>query len=427
MAKAFTFRAGARPVVQQNKFKEQTEEERISYHISVDPRVARGSVYAHHKQRNSTIKPISYRPRPLAKPKEEVQQRTEEEEEVAEDKEFAPDLLEIDDRPIEDDLATAADTYIQRPPTAHLVVDEPGIDVETQVWDGDLFNYYAEVRPMIKVIVQHTLLRALAEVHEEVEVENIQRHRDRYELERNTSLAELQRLEANEQRKFDEDKRRRQQREQAQKELMERNQKASADGFGESYAAEMMIQAMDLLERGGSFFDEVEAEVRDTFLPWLSEEIGAAMSAKQLLFDLRKGAAQRAIQVRKHRIQRFQDNIAEPRKAREEREASVQRQMVIEDRGAATIRRVRREYRERKEREAIEAAERAEREAEEAEARAAAKAERDAQEAEARASAEAEAEAEAEAPQSESANRESESANPESESANPESSEDSNE
>jgi hypothetical protein len=427
MSTSFTFRAGARPVLAQAKFREQTEEERISYHILVDPRLARGSVYAHHKRPNNTVQPIRYRPRFLPKPKEEAAPRSQEEEEGAEDKEFTPDLLEIENRPIEDDLATAADTYIQRPPTAHFVEEEPGVDVETQVWDGDLFNYDAEVRPMIKVIVQHTLLRALAEVHEEVEVESIQRHRDRYELERNTILAEVQRLDAKEQRKFEEQKRRMQQREQAQAELSKRNQETAANGFGAGNAADVMMQAMDLIERGGSISDEVEAEVRGIFLPWLSGELAVAMRAKQTLFELRKGAAQRAIRVRTARIATFQDNVAAPRTASEDRQASIRRQMVIEDRGAATVRRVRKEYREAKEREAVEAAARAEREAEEA----AARAEREAEEAEARAAAKAEKEEEetestasAEHPESTEAPEQQES---ESDSATPESGETSNE
>jgi hypothetical protein len=191
-------------------------------------------------------------------------------------------------------------------------------------------------------------------------------------------------------RKFVEKTRRQQQREQAQMEQSARNRAAADGGFGSGSAADVMMRAMGLIERGGFFGDEVEAEIRDSFLPWLSDEIAAAMRAKQILVELRKGAAKRAIRVRTARIASFQDSVAGPRKAREDGQASIRRQMVIEDRGAATVRRVRKEYRETKEREAAEAAARAEREAEEA----AARAEREAEEAEARAAAKAEKDAE---------------------------------
>lgn len=247
-------------------------------------------------------------------------------------------------------------------------MDEPGVDVETQVWDGDLFNYDAEVRPMIKVIVQHTLLRALAEVHEEVEVENIRQHKDRYEVERNTILAELQRLEAKGARKREEDRRRREQRQKAAVEMAERNQHLASAGFGEAFAADAMLGAMDGLERRGMFWDEVEAEVRDQFLPWLSGEVGVALEVRELIDAARRAAAHRGNAIRAQRIAEFQNQTEEPRKDAAERRARAMKRVFVEDRAAEAIRRRIREVKERKEREAAEAAERKEREAAEAEA-----------------------------------------------------------
>jgi hypothetical protein len=284
-------------------------------------------------------------------PKEETPQRRSEEEDLLEDKDFRPDLLEIEDRPLEEDLATAAETYIERPPTPHFVPDEPGVDVETQVWDGDLFNFEAEVRPMIKVIVQHTLLRALADVHEEVEVENIRQHKDRYEVERNIILAELQRLEAKGARKFDEDKRRREQRMRAAQDVAERNARLAAAGFGEAFSVDAMLGAMDGLDRGGEFFDEVEAEVSGEFLPWLTDEIGAALEIRDLLVAVKRAAAKRAIAVRSARIEAFRDDVAAPRAEDAARVDRAMRRVFVEDRGAEAIRRRYREMRERKEQE----------------------------------------------------------------------------
>jgi hypothetical protein len=374
MAKTFTFRAGARPVFSQSKFKDETESERICWHISVDPRVARGSVYSHHKPVKDLVQPIKYRPRAIPVPKEEAVE--EHEEEVIEDHDFTPELLEIEDRPIEEDLATAKETYIERPPTPHFVPDEPGVDASTQVYDGDLFHFDSAVRPMIKVIVQHTLLRALAEVHEEVEVENLQRHRDRYEVERNVILAELQRLEAKEQRKFEEDKRRRNQREAAMKAMSELNQRLASDGFSEVYSVEVAIPIMDLVDRRGYFYDEVEREVETEILPWLSGELEIALEIKEVLHELEVTATRRAIKVRDDRKGGFSEHVKQKSESVETQKKDWLRQSFVEDRGSAKIRQARRDFKEQKEREAAEAAARAEREAEEAEARAAEEAER---------------------------------------------------
>ena len=353
MTRTFTFQAGARPVFARTKFREETEGERIACHISVDPRVARGSVYSHHKPPKDTVQPIRYRPRAIPKPKEELMMMEEEE---IEEQEPLPDLMEIEDRPIEDDLATAAETYIERPPTPHFVPDEPGVDVATQVYHGDLFNFDLEVKPLIKTIVQHTLLRAMAEVYEEVEVENIAKHRDRYEVERNTILSELQRLEAKEQRKFEEDKRRREQRE---------KYIAASAGFAESFAADTMMGAMDLLERRGTFYDEVEKEVSDAFLPWVANELEGALAVKDKLYDIKKRVARKADDVRRGRKKAFKKDVATEKKDEKAKEVSIMRRMLIEDLGSAKIRQTRKEYRERKEREAREAAEAAARAEEE--------------------------------------------------------------
>jgi hypothetical protein len=360
MTQGFTFRAGARPVFAQNKFRDENQEERVCYHITVDPRVARGSVYSHHKPVKDVVQPIRYRPRAIPPPKQETEKKAQEEEDALEDKDYRPILLEIDDRPIEEDLATANETYIERPPTPHFVPDEPGVDVETQIWDGDLFNYETEVRPMIKVIVQHTLLRALAEVHEEVEVENIRLHKDRYEVERNVILAELQRLDAKGARLLEEDKRRREQRKRAAEEAAEKNKKLAAEGFGENFSVATMLGAMDNLERRGTFFDEVENDVREEFLPWLSAEFVSAMGIRDLLDALKRKAAKRAVEVRARNIQKFQADVAAPRATKEERHAKAMRRALVEDRGAAAIRRRLREVKERKEREAAEKAAKAE-------------------------------------------------------------------
>jgi hypothetical protein len=374
MTKAFTFRAGARPVFSQARFKDESEGERVCWHISVDPRVARGSVYSHHKPPKDTVQPIKYRPRPIPVPKEEAPEQYEEE--VMEDHDFRPDLLEIEDRPIEEDLATAKETYIERPPTPHFVPDEPGVDVQTQVWDGDLFHFDSAVRPMIKVIVQHTLLRALAEVHEEIEVENLQRHRDRYEVERNVILAELQRLEAKEQRKFEEDKRRRNQREAAMKAMSELNNRLASDGFAEVFSVDLALQSMDCVDRVGYFFDEVEREVETDLLPWLAGEIEIALEVKEVLHELKVSAARKAIEIRDDRKGGFGQVVRQKIEVQDQQKKDWLWQSLVEDLGSAKIRKARRDFKEQKEREAAEAIARAEAAEAAAEAAAAEEAER---------------------------------------------------
>ncbi|KAH0793817.1 radial spoke head protein 3 [Histomonas meleagridis] len=348
MTNTYAFRASARPVFSQNKYKEENEEERTAVHISVDPRVARGSVYSHHKPPTSAVKPIRYKPKPIPRPKE-THEITDDNESLS--SEILPELVEISDRPIEDDLATAQETYIERPPTPQFIESEPGVDVGTQVEEKYVFNFDAEVRPIVKVIVQNTLLRALAEVHEESEIENISSHRDRFEVERNTILAELQRLEAKSQRKLDEQKRRIDQRQNVQREIKEMNKKFSLRGFSSEFATDVMQNAFNLLEQRGYFVDEVEQEVEQVFLPWLASELSSVLYAKETENAIQKEIVKKVIDIdRKLRKETEKVEMKKPLKE-EKRKKKILRKMFVEDLTAGKIRERKRAAKERKKKE----------------------------------------------------------------------------
>ena len=336
MTNTYAFHASARPVISHNKFKDENEDERTAVHISVDPRVARGSVYSHHKPPPSNPKPIHYRPRPIPKPKEETHKINEDEESLA--SEILPQLVEINDRPIEDDIATSQETYIERPPTPQFVESEPGIDVGTQVEEKYVFNFDTEVRPTVKVIVQHTLLRALAEVHEEAEIENLSSHRDRFEVERNTILAELQRLDAKAQRKYDEDKRRREQRQRVQREVEEMNEKFASRGFASQFAADVMQSAFDLLEERGFFIDEVEQEIQQVFLPWLASELSSALCTKETENAIQKEIVKKVIVIDRKLRRDTEKEEKEFEKKENKKRNKILRKMLVEDLTAEKIR-----------------------------------------------------------------------------------------
>merc|ERR1719487_1725030 len=48
-----------------------------------------------------------------------------------------------------------------------------GIDAETQIYPGDLFNFDLEVAPILDVLVTKTLEQALTEVDDEDELANV--------------------------------------------------------------------------------------------------------------------------------------------------------------------------------------------------------------------------------------------------------------
>jgi hypothetical protein len=92
-------------------------------------------------------------------------------------------------------------------------------------------------------------------VHEEIETENLSEHRDRYEGERNTTLVQLQRLEAKTQRHFELKQKRKSQRDVARKEVRRINREAAEFGLSQFYATGVFLHAIDILERKGFFYD----------------------------------------------------------------------------------------------------------------------------------------------------------------------------
>ena len=120
-------------------------------------------------------------------------------------------LEELTDAVRVNEADTQTDAFLDRPPTPLFVPQKIGVDVETQIFEGDLFDFDLEVEPILEVITGKTLEQALMEVLEEEELANLRHHQDEFDRIRNAELAETQRMEAAEKRRYEEKSRRLQQ------------------------------------------------------------------------------------------------------------------------------------------------------------------------------------------------------------------------
>lgn len=66
-----------------------------------------------------------------------------------------------------------------------------GIDKETQIWDGDLFDFDYEVEPILQVLMSKTLEQSRMEVLEEEELRSMKEQQKQYEQLRNAELADM--------------------------------------------------------------------------------------------------------------------------------------------------------------------------------------------------------------------------------------------
>ncbi|KAI8845420.1 radial spoke protein 3-domain-containing protein [Chytridium lagenaria] len=174
-------------------------------------------------------------------------------------------------------LGPQTDAFLDRAPSPLYVPQKSGLDVETQVADGELFDFDYEVAPLLEVIVGKTIEQALMEVMEEEEMEMLRKHQRDHEERRNAELAEVQRLEDAERRRTEEKERRLAEQIRILKEKQEAAEKVSARAFAQAYLANLVPSVLDNLSTNGYFYDAVEKEVETLFLPWLSGEVDKNM------------------------------------------------------------------------------------------------------------------------------------------------------
>lgn len=75
-----------------------------------------------------------------------------------------------------------------------------GVDVSTEILEGDLFDFDSEVQPILETLVGRTLQQALTEVMHEEEIADLREQQQKMLAVREAELAELRRMEEQEKR-----------------------------------------------------------------------------------------------------------------------------------------------------------------------------------------------------------------------------------
>jgi len=178
-------------------------------------------------------------------------------------------LEELTDRLVEVDIETQTDAFMDRPASPLFVPMKTGVDTDTQIYDGDLFDFDYEVEPILEVLVGKTLEQSMIEVMEEEELANMRAHQEQFIQMRAAEIAEAQRMEEAERRRYEEKERRAaQERErlEAEKKL---NEKIAARSHARSYVSDVLASTFATLQTEGFFYDPLTREINEIFVPWL--------------------------------------------------------------------------------------------------------------------------------------------------------------
>ncbi|KAJ1497565.1 Radial spoke head protein 3 [Coelomomyces lativittatus] len=198
-----------------------------------------------------------------------------------------PYLEEFVDTLPEAYASTQTDAFLDRAPSPLYIPMKSGVDIGTQILDGDLFDFDMEVEPILEVLVGKTLDQAVLEVSEEQELAVLRKRQRDFEVKKLLSLMEVQRLEQAEKRHLEEKERRKKEAERILKEKEVAVTKVTAASFAAAYLSKLVPSALDSLEEDGFFYNVREREIQQLYLPSLTEHvqtrIAHALLSRQIL------------------------------------------------------------------------------------------------------------------------------------------------
>jgi hypothetical protein len=208
----FQYSSAPLPIKPKKAPKYRNEEEGVTLNLMSDPRVVRGSTFANARQ---LMLNKSSRTQSQTKTQNSFQQSGNHDMSSANEKanpyyEFVFRGSVADEIDLSMNLVehlpeagpgktgeTQTDVFIPRAPTPEYIPRKTGIDTSTQVEDvTELFNFDAEVKPLVNVIVGKTLEQSLFELRAEAEMELIHKEIDNFHMQQEEERKWVKKTEA---------------------------------------------------------------------------------------------------------------------------------------------------------------------------------------------------------------------------------------
>ncbi|CAH8610511.1 unnamed protein product [Heterobilharzia americana] len=203
------------------------------------------------------------------------------------------------------------DEFLDRPPTPLYVPAKVGMDAITQIYEGDLFDFDLEVGPILEVLIGKTIEQSLLEISEEEELASIRAQQNAFEEMRQADLLEVARLTERERRIQEEKERRKAQFLAIAEQERELLAKVAAQAFAKAYLADLQPHVFNNLAENGYFYDPVERDIEEGFLPWLMEEIDEEIELENDARLLLDGMIREVVQERHHEYRQLELLAAE--------------------------------------------------------------------------------------------------------------------
>lgn len=169
------------------------------------------------------------------------------------------------------DVNTQTNEFHDRPPTPEYVPKKTGVDASTQIEPGQLFDFDAEIGPLLEVVASKTLEQSLLEVEEEAELKRIRRRQLELTQIQQRRRQKIHELELEKRHEWEEKEQcvMREQDRVAKETVVYR--KVGSLNLMKTIIGSLRGQVYDAMVDNGFFRDPTEVEVKQLFMPWLIE------------------------------------------------------------------------------------------------------------------------------------------------------------
>jgi len=173
--------------------------------------------------------------------------------------------------------------FIDRPRSPLIWKEPTGISKNTQIEDGDLFNFDFEVEPILNVLISKTLDIARMEILEEEEIKTIIKHQRHFEELRNRELMEVENLEDSEIRRKEEIERRYIQQKERYEILKINQKKLISRYYGKEYFKNLKTNTLGYLINNGVFNYDLNKEFEFHLIPYINNKVEKTINTNQKL------------------------------------------------------------------------------------------------------------------------------------------------
>ncbi len=215
---------------------------------------------------------------------------------------------------------TQTSNFKEAPPCPPYVPKKTGIDCSTQIEDIDnLFDFDAQVEPILDVIVSKTLEQALVEVRQEEELELLATVKAHYIGEKE-KLVQLQKTREQEEIKKSQQKKVaiERQAKRLAKELLFCEKVAAVNCFRNDIGSKLQENVIQHLRDIEHFRDERKDAILNDFLPWVLDEVESRLKWKMVAEQFSVLLLQKAVGLRAEKTQAYHQAIQDRKDAQAE-------------------------------------------------------------------------------------------------------------